>query len=147
MIHCETNLLVKLAHHLSGAQTEKVAALIGRKEGEDYYVLDILPAKNEDEDPVEKFYVSKAQLEKLTCDAYQQGCSLLGIAHSHLAHHPLYPSMADVRYCRHGVNAVYHPKSRTLTWFNSKGAISHQLVDPRPRVRIFQGMQRLFASA
>jgi proteasome lid subunit RPN8/RPN11 len=146
MIHCETKLLVKLARYLSGSQIEQVAALIGRKEGEDYFVLDILPAQNEDEDPVEKFYISKTQLEKLSGDAHRQGCTLLGIAHSHLPHHPAYPSMADVRYCRHGINAVYHPMTQTLTWFNNKGALSRQLVDQRPRVRIFQGMQRIFAS-
>jgi proteasome lid subunit RPN8/RPN11 len=144
MIHCEAKLLVKLTRHLSSSKIEQVVALVGRKEGEDFYVLDVLPAKNEDEDPSEKFYISKAQLEALTSEAYRKGFSLLGIAHSHLPHHPAYPSMADIRFCRHMVNAVYHPTTRSLTWFDQKGAIAQQSI--AQRAWIFPKMQSLFAS-
>ena len=144
MIHCELKILSKLTRCLSGSSIEQVAALIGRQEGDDYIVMGVLSATNEDEDPAEKFYVSKAQLEKLAVQASQKGCFLLGIAHSHLPHHPAYPSMADIRYCRHMVNAVYHPTSHSLTWFNNKGALASLSLEQRPTV--FTGMERLFAS-
>jgi proteasome lid subunit RPN8/RPN11 len=144
MIYCEPKLLDKLTRCLSGTKTEQVAALIGNKDGDDFFVVDVLPGKNEDEDPSEKFYISRVQLEKMTAEALRQGYSLLGIAHSHLPHHPSNPSLADIRYCRHMVNAVYHPTSRSLTWFNNHGAISCQSITPRPRM--IPGMQRLFAS-
>lgn len=144
MIHCEPKILTKLARYLSDTAFEKVAALIGRKEGDDFFVLGVLPATNEDEDPAEKFYVSKGQLEKLAREASLKDCSLLGIAHSHLPHHPALPSTADIRYCRHLVNAVYHPTSQSLTWFNSQGPLASQSLK-RPRAN-FTGMEPLFAS-
>lgn len=113
---------------MADRKIERVAALIGKRVGDDYVVLDVLPARNEDQDPENKFFVSNQQLDRLILRAQKKGYLLLGIAHSHPAHHPELPSLADMHHCRHAVNAVYHPSTRSLTWFNNQGELNRQAV-------------------
>ncbi len=123
MIHCSERIKIKLTHLLQDNQAERVAGLIGKIQGNDYIVCDALPARNEDSRPAEEFYISASQMARLALEAQRQGLILLGVAHSHLAHHPSFPSEADIRYCRHAVNAMYHPASATLCWFDSSGEL------------------------
>ena len=128
MIHCEQAFYIKLSYYLADHEVERVAALIGKKVGDDYFVTDVLPAQNEDRDPANMFFVSNRQVHHLMLQASQQGEMLLGFAHSHPSHHPSNPSMADIRACRHNINAVYHPATQSLIWFNGAGEIASQAV-------------------
>lgn len=130
MVHCSTKMLIKLSFYLSDRKVERVVVLIGKKTGRGYEVMDVLRANNEDHDPANKFFISNRQLNRLEAQASQKGYSVIGIAHSHPAHHPVLPSIADVQYCAHAVNAVYHPATRSLTWFNKMGELVQERVDP-----------------
>jgi proteasome lid subunit RPN8/RPN11 len=123
MIHCDPAFYIKLSFYLADDKVEQVVALIGKMVGEDYYVTDVIPARNEDPDPANMFYVSNQQVHNLMVEANRKGCTILGFAHSHPSHHPSTPSVADIRFCRHNVNAVYHPSTHYLTWFNDTGEI------------------------
>lgn len=137
MIHCTPNVLIRLSQKLSDRKVECVAALIGKKVGSDYYVTEILTARNEDADPDKRFFVSIRQMSQLTVQAQRKGCMILGIAHSHPGSLPVSPSTADILNCRHAVNAVYHPETRSVTWFNSQGETACQVVQPPVRTPIF----------
>jgi len=128
MIRCSNALLIKLSLLLSDRKVERVAVFIGKKVGSDYVVTDVLPARNEDLDPENKFFVSNRQLSRVMSRAQQKGCLVLGIAHSHPAHHPPLPSIADFNHTYYAVNAVYHPATRSLTWFNQRGELTQQLI-------------------
>jgi len=128
MIKCNQSTMDKLTHLLWDDQVEQVACLAGKQEGEDYLVTDVLPARNEDYRPAEEFFISARQMAWISAEAQHKGIQLLGVAHTHLAHHPLAPSEADIRYCKHAVNLVYHPASNTVTWFNCAGEIHRERV-------------------
>ena len=139
MIKCNHSTMDKLTHLLWDDRVEQVACLVGERDGEDYLVTDVLPARNEDNRPAEEFFISARQMAWLSAEAARKGNQLLGVAHTHLAHHPPEPSIADVRYCKHAVNLVYHPASSTITWFNCAGEIRRERVSevrplliPRP---------------
>jgi proteasome lid subunit RPN8/RPN11 len=137
MIHCTPNVLVRLSQKLSDRKVECVAALIGKKIGSDYYVTEILTAQNEDADPEKRFFISLRQMALLAAQAERKGCMILGIAHSHPGSLPVSPSTADILNCRHAVNAVYHPDTCSLTWFNSQGEAGCQVVQPAVRKPLF----------
>jgi proteasome lid subunit RPN8/RPN11 len=132
MIHCDKTLTIQLSRLLSDPKNEKVAAILGKRVGDDYYVTGVIPAQNEDNDPTNMFFISNRQIGQLMSEAERRGCLLLGIAHSHLANHPAEPSVADIHGCVHSVNAVYHTASRSLTWFNRSGALNSQVEAPPP---------------
>ncbi|MDD5371677.1 MAG: Mov34/MPN/PAD-1 family protein [Anaerolineaceae bacterium] len=135
MIHYKQNILSKLTSILWDDQYERVACLIGEKIGDDFLVTDVIPARNEDYRPAEEFFISGMQMRSHVMEAERRGSTLLGVAHSHLPHHPSVPSEADIHYCRHALNAVYHPSTDTLTWFNAKGELKQETVNsPRPRI-------------
>ncbi len=123
MIHCPERVKNKLATLLWDGQVERVACLIGRMEGDDFFVVDVLPARNEDDKPAEEFFISARQMSRLAVEAGRRGATLLGVAHSHLPHHPSFPSKADITCCRHAVNVMYHAAAGTLSWFNSTGEL------------------------
>jgi proteasome lid subunit RPN8/RPN11 len=132
MIQCNDRVKNKIASLLWDDRVERVACLIGKIEWEQTFVLDVLPARNEDDKPAEEFFISARQMERLAGEAQRRGCILIGVAHSHLPHHPSYPSKADITYCRHAVNVMYHAASGTLSWFNPSGELWHEaLVDDR----------------
>jgi proteasome lid subunit RPN8/RPN11 len=137
MIHCTPNIMVRLSQKLSDRKVECVAALIGKKVGSDYYVTDLLSARNEDADPEKRFFVSMRQMSHLADQAQRKDCIILGIAHSHPGELPVTPSTADILNCRYAVNAVYHPETRSLTWFNSQGETGCQVVQPPVRQPVF----------
>jgi proteasome lid subunit RPN8/RPN11 len=126
MIQCSQNVKSRLADLLRDDQIERVACLIGKIEGGDYIVQDLLPARNEDDKPAEEFFISARQMSRLAVEAQRRGCTLLGVAHSHLPHHPSFPSEADIHYCRHTINVMYHAASNTLAWFNSTGELGRE---------------------
>jgi proteasome lid subunit RPN8/RPN11 len=130
MIQYTEKIVTKLTRLLRGDNTEQVACLIGEKDGEEYKIMDILPAQNEDYTPSEEFYISGRQMNTIVETARRRGWVVLGIAHSHMSHHPPYPSQADMQYCRHAINVVYHPSSQLLTWFNADGEIKRELAEP-----------------
>jgi proteasome lid subunit RPN8/RPN11 len=123
MIRCSDRVKSKLTHLLWDDQIERVACLIGKIEGGEFVVCDVIPARNEDLKPAEEFYISANQMVRLSIEAQRRGLILLGVAHSHLPHHPSVPSEADIHYCRHAVNAMYHPATATLSWFDSTGEL------------------------
>jgi proteasome lid subunit RPN8/RPN11 len=123
MIHCSPRIKTRIAALLWDDQIERVACLIGSIEGDDFIVSDVLPARNEDYKPAEEFYISGQQMSRLASEAQRRGYLLIGVAHSHLPHHPAVPSEADIRYCRHPVNVMIHPASQTLSWFNASGEL------------------------
>jgi proteasome lid subunit RPN8/RPN11 len=128
MIKYDETVLNKLAQHLGDPRSERVACLIGYKAEEDYFITDIIPARNEDYHPTEEFYISGRQMSAINKEAQRRGYIILGVAHSHLPHHPSVPSQADVDCCRHPVNAVYHPTTSALTWFNTNGQIKREFL-------------------
>jgi proteasome lid subunit RPN8/RPN11 len=128
MIKYDETVLNKLTQLLGDQRSERVACLVGKKSGEDFVILDILPARNEDYRPTEEFYVSGQQMSAISKEAQRRGYSVLGVAHSHMPHHPSVPSQADIQCCRHPVNAVYHPTTSALTWFNSNGQIKREFL-------------------
>jgi proteasome lid subunit RPN8/RPN11 len=127
MIHCSQRIKSRLTALLWDDQIERVACLIGSIDGDDFIVADVLPAQNEDYKPAEEFYISGQQMSRLAGEAQRRGYMLIGVAHSHLPHHPAVPSEADIRYCRHVVNVMYHPASQTLSWFNASGELWREL--------------------
>ena len=126
MIRCSDHVKHKLTDLLWDDHIERVAGMIGTIEGNDYIVRDVLPARNEDYRPSEEFYISGGQMAQLAREAQRRGFILLGVAHSHLPHHPSVPSEADIHYCRHAVNAMFHPASSTLSWFDSTGELRRE---------------------
>lgn len=135
MIHYKYNTLVKLTHLLWDDRCEQVACLIGERNGDDFFITDVIPARNEDCRPADEFFISGAQMSAHAQEAHRRGGMLLGVAHSHLPNHPSVPSEADIHYCRHALNAVYHPSTNTLTWFNAHGELKHETVNsPRQQV-------------
>ena len=128
MIKCDEAVLRKLASYLGDQRSEHVACLVGIKSGEEYYILDVLPARNEDYRPTEEFFVSGRQMSAISKEAQRRGYSVLGVAHSHMPYHPSIPSQADINCCRHPVNAVYHPATSALTWFNGHGPIKREFL-------------------
>lgn len=128
MIKYDETILEKLAQLLGDQRSEHVACLVGRRSGEDFFVQDILPARNEDYRPTEEFFVSGRQMSAISREAQRRGYTVLGVAHSHMPHHPSMPSQADIDCCRHPLNAVYHPTTSALTWFNSNGQIKREFL-------------------
>ncbi len=130
MIKYNDAVITKLTKLLWDEQYERVACLLGKQVGDDILVLDVLAARNEDARPAEEFYISSQQMERVRMEAQRRGYLLLGVGHSHLPHHPPTPSEADIRYCRHAVNIMYHPASNTLCWFDREGEFGRQIVEP-----------------
>jgi proteasome lid subunit RPN8/RPN11 len=136
MIRYNPKILRRLSRLLSDVQIEQVAVFIGQIDGNDFYVEDVLSAVNESCDTCTSFFVSNHQIGQLMIKAQRRGSMFLGIVHTHLRHHPAAPSQADFGNCKHAVNAVFHPSSGRLTFFDNNGVTLIQTIDTAP-VRVF----------
>jgi proteasome lid subunit RPN8/RPN11 len=131
MIHYDARILVRLSRLLPDIQTEQVAVFTGRAAGHDYMIDNILLAVNECTDR-SKFFISNRQIGRIMQRAGRSGQILLGVVHTHPAEQASNPSQADLTNCLHAVNAVYHPASGRLTFFNSSGIIHAEMIQTAP---------------
>ncbi len=140
MIHYDALILNRLLRLLPDVQTEQVAVFTGRAAGMDYIIENVIAADNECSDR-SKFFISNCQIGRIMQKAGQSGQMVLGVVHTHPAGHPAAPSQADLANCLHAVNAVYHPASGRITFFNAGGIMHTEMIQREPVGIFIPGFQ------
>lgn len=80
----------------------------------------IAEVPNRSSDPQHGFAIHLRDMREVQ---HRYGGDVLGCLHTHYVR-PSYPSMADLRSIpRHWLGVVYHPHSRTVTFYNYNGFI------------------------